>query len=373
MQNQKSTLVAIIILLSGLLVGSLVYQPLSKTTNVSPIEGVVQLPSGQTCVTVDKLEDNFLAKLSDDSQFATHEGKTWIPVEGHPFELLVLTDSACGQSCDSSQAVGTLKQVFTPAMIVRNIEIDSEEGENLQELFEINKLPAYVLGDGFSTFEKGGLLAADNPQIKAVISEKDGKFLVDSGKVGFRTGKFVTPPTFDLENQPQQGSGPVTVVEFTDYQCPYCKRLHDQNKALISKLVAENKITYILKDFPLNFHKDAMLIHRATNCALEVGGNDAYWKFHDKIFDDQQVWSGKGDAANTTYTKTVAAGLDLDENKFSACISDSSKNAEIQKDLAEGGTYGVTGTPALFIGTQIMPGAIGAAAFEAAVTAEFNK
>jgi len=371
---RSSTQTLIIILLSGLLIGSLVYQPLAKKNTAEVSEnGVVQLPSGQTCVTVDKLENDFLAKLSESSQFATHEGKTWIPVEGNPFELLILTDSSCGTSCDSSQAVATLKQVFTPAMIVRSIEVSSEEGQALAEDFEINKLPAYILGDGFTDFTKDGLRAADNVQIKAVLTEKENKFLVDSAKVGFRTGKFVSPPTFDLAGEPKQGSGPVTVVEFTDYQCPFCKRLHDQNKDLIKKLINENKITYILRDFPLNFHKDAMLIHRAANCALEVRNDEAYWKFHDKIFDDQKVWSGKGDSANTQWANTIASELNIDESAFSTCLADTSNDAEIREDMNEGSSYGVTGTPALFIGTQIMPGAIGPQAFEAAVNAEFNK
>ncbi len=373
-QSKTNVLGALVVLLSGLLIGSLVYQPLNSGSQDLSMEdaSTVRLPNGQTCVTVDKLKDDFLATLSEENQFATHEGKTWIPVDGNPVELLILNDPTCGSSCNPTQSIATLKQVFTPAMLVRNVDINSEEGSAIKERFGLKGLPAYVLGDGFSTFTKDGLLALANVQIQAVVQEKEGQYLVDSKKVNFRIGKFIEPPSFDLAEEPRQGNGKVSVIEFTDYQCPYCKRLHDQNKDLIQRLIKEGKITYYMKDFPLGFHADAMLAHRAANCALETGDHEKYWSFHDELFDEQATWSKKGDAINTEFFKTLAQKVDLDGESFASCLADKVGDAEIREDMNEGGEYGVTGTPALFIGTQIMPGAIGPDAFEAAVEAELK-
>ena len=174
-------------------------------------------------------------------------------------------------------------------------------------------------------------------------------------------------PTFvDMDTEPRNGRGKVRVVEFTDFQCPYSKRLHDQNKDLIARLVAEGKIEHILKDFPLGFHQESPAAHQAANCVLKLGGDRKYWEMQDKIFVTQNEWSGKGEMALIHFT-TLAKSLGED---IQECMNDESIKAEIVGDLAEGQQYGVRGTPALFIGTSIMPGAIGPDVLEASVEAQ---
>lgn len=366
------TLLGTTVLFLGAFVGSLFLdlQAASNDNDMDIAQGVVRL-GDQTYVAVKNLTDEFKVELEKGNEFAVYNGKTWIPVLGNPIELLVLNDPNCGKKCDTSQALATLRQVLTPALLVRTVDVDSEEGKALISTFEVSSIPQFLLGDGIRDHvSSNGTKFLEASQ--EVLTEKDNLFLVDSGKVGFPVGTFLEAPTFaDMGIEPAQGNGKVQVVEFTDYQCPYCKRLHDNNKASIKKLIADGKIKYVMKDFPLGFHKEAMDAHVAANCAQKIGDNETYWHMHDKIFDTQSQWSGKGAGARAHF-KTLAKELVLDEEAFGACMNDEAMKEEVRADQAEGSQFGVSGTPALFIGKQMMPGAIGSATFEQAVEDEIN-
>lgn len=366
-----SILTATTILFFGAFIGAVVFDFKKVSGSIDTPSSVVRM-NDQTYVAVRNLTDEFKVELEKDSEFAVYNGQTWIPVPGNPVELVVLNDSECGQKCDTTQAIGTLRQVITPALLVRNVEVDSDEGNSLISDFDIVSVPQYILGDGIEG-QKSSNGTSFLEESQDLVIENDGLYLIDGAKVGFRVGKFLKAPIFaDIDTEPSQGTGKLKVVEFTDYQCPYCKRLHDNNKSLIKKLIQEDKIEYIMKDFPLGFHREAMAAHVAANCAQQVGDNETYWDMHDRIFDTQSEWSGKGEGNAKLHFKTLAMELILDEDVFETCQNDKSMQEEVLADQAEGSKYGVTGTPALFIGKQIMPGAIGAAAFEKAVEEELK-
>jgi protein-disulfide isomerase len=327
---------------------------------------------GQTFVSVKNLDEDFLVELkntkTENGEFAVYDDKTWIPVPGKPIETIILTDSTC-KSCDVMEPVKILRQNISPALMIRVVESNSPEGKDLITKFDITSIPQFIFDDTLATQKVADgklLLEVSN----GIFIKKDNQYLIDGTKVGFRVGKFLEAPKFaDLNTEPIQGKGgKVRVVEFTDYQCPYCKRLHDNNKELIDQLVDEGKIEYVLKDFPLGFHKESMTAHKAANCVLKESGDKEYWEMNDKIFKNGPAWKGKGNKKANSYFISLAKDLDVD---IADCLEDPTLNAEINAeinaDIAEGRKYGVSGTPALFIGTEFMPGAIDAKTFEKAV------
>ncbi len=363
------TIFATAMVLAGALVGSLSMDFFSGQ-KFDASKKIIRA-NGQTFVSVRNLSEEFKVELAKDNEFAVHGGKTWIPVPGNPVELVVLNEKDCGKKCDTSRQLTTLRQAVTPALLVRTVDVGGPEGKDLIAKFEIDSVPQFVLGEGIEDHktESGKKFIEDSAEVLII---KDGEYLVDNEKAGFPVGKFLEAPKFaDVDTEPKKGTGPVRVVEYTDYQCPYCKRLHDNNKELVTRLIEEGKIQYILKDFPLSFHKEAMGAHTATNCAQKIGGDEAYWIMHEKIFDTQREWSGKGPGADAHY-KTLAEEMVLDGDSFAACMDDESMKEEILADQEEGQKFGVSGTPALFIGKQIMPGAIGPEAFEQAVEEEMG-
>jgi protein-disulfide isomerase len=141
-------------------------------------------------------------------------------------------------------------------------------------------------------------------------------------------------------------SAPVTIVEFSDFQCPYCQRAAPTLKQL--RQIYGDKVRIVWKDFPLTqIHPQAFKAAEAAHCAEEQG---KFWEFHDKLFGNQQ-------ALQPDDMKKTAADMGLDATKFNACL-DSSKYAERVRDgVAAGTRLGVNSTPTLFVNGRLVQGA----------------
>ncbi len=324
---------------------------------------------GKNFVAVESLTEDFLVQLGEGNSVVVADGKTWIPVEGSPIHLTVLNDATCTSGCETAQQLQTIRSQVTPALLIETVDISSEDGQKMIEDFELKTVPQFIFGEGAANFEKAGVKVFDTLKTQGIITEKDGKLLLDGAKVGFPSGKFLQDPEFDNADDPVVGDGPVTVIEFSDYQCPFSKRLHDQNKDLLTELVEAGRIKYVFKDFPLSFHAEAPAAHKAANCVLKEADSATYLKMKDKIFASQSEWGGKGDGAKEIFTG-LASELEVD---ISSCIDDESIQTEITADMKEGGGYGVTGTPGLFIGKQKISGAISPDMFREAVEKEEGK
>ena len=128
----------------------------------------------------------------------------------------------------------------------------------------------------------------------------------------------------------------VTIIEFSDYECPFCGRHYTQTYPQLKKeYIDTGKVKLVFRDFPLSFHQSAMPAAIAAECVKEKGGDAAYWKMHDKLFENQQALSKDNLKA---YAKELGydIGTCLDTEKF---------KAEVQKDMADGQKAGCQGTP----------------------------
>jgi len=146
-------------------------------------------------------------------------------------------------------------------------------------------------------------------------------------------------------DDPAKGSktARLVLIEFTDYECPFCARyFHDTLPALEKEYVQTGKLRYVLREFPLeSIHSQAFKAAEAALCAGEQG---KYWDMHDRLFSNQEAL-GPGDL--------VAHGqaMGLDPAVFQQCLDSGRTAAKIRKDFAEGRQAGVGGTPTFFLGT----------------------
>ncbi len=142
---------------------------------------------------------------------------------------------------------------------------------------------------------------------------------------------------------------PVTVVEFSDYECPFCKRHFEQTYAqLKTNYIDTGKVKLVFRDLPLSFHdplatKEAI----AANCAREQGNDETYFKMHDAIF-TATTSNGSGLTMDQLYGLAPKAGID--QAAFKTCIDADKYKEEVAKDLADAGAAGATGTPSFVIG-----------------------
>ncbi|WNM58659.1 DsbA family protein [Candidatus Nitrospira allomarina] len=133
----------------------------------------------------------------------------------------------------------------------------------------------------------------------------------------------------------------VAIVEFTDYQCPYCAKYHsDTFENLKKEYIDTGKVQYVLRDFPLDFHAYAIGAAIAANCA---GEQDAYWQMNHQLFSNQ---SELGDGLYQKLARSLGLNMDL----FESCVNSPEQIQEVDADVVYGQEIGVNGTPTFFIG-----------------------
>ncbi len=158
---------------------------------------------------------------------------------------------------------------------------------------------------------------------------------------------------------------PVTIVEFTDFQCPYCRRFDQNTFAELKRAYIETgKVRFLARDLPLEFHANAQRAAEAARCAGDQG---KYWEMRQALF-------GGGELSREAILKN-AQSLDLDQAGFTACLDAEKHKSEIQADLAESARLRITGTPTFVVGRSgkdvlegvKINGALPLAAFDAAI------
>lgn len=167
------------------------------------------------------------------------------------------------------------------------------------------------------------------------------------------------PVKVSVDDDPMIGNknAPVTLIEFSDYECPFCKRHFTQTYSLIKKdYIDSGKVKLVFRDLPLSFH-DPMATTEAiaANCAREQGGDEVYFKLHDKMF-TETTSNGTGLTKDQLYK--FSGELGLNEANFKACLDSEKNKSEITKDIADAGQIGATGTPSFVVGKSSASGEI---------------
>jgi protein-disulfide isomerase len=160
---------------------------------------------------------------------------------------------------------------------------------------------------------------------------------------------------------PMWGSrtAPVTLVLYSDYQCPYCSRV-ETTLADVKTKYGPEKVRVIWKHNPLPFHKEARPAHLAAETVFRLGGSKAFWKFHELAFQNQK-------ALTPGNFETWAEQAGVDKAKFKASFDKQEFAAKIDADLAAGKAVGVSGTPATFVNGTLLSGAQPVEKFSAAI------
>jgi protein-disulfide isomerase len=164
-----------------------------------------------------------------------------------------------------------------------------------------------------------------------------------------------------VDDDPSIGpdNAPVTIIEFSDYQCPYCQVWYQQ---VYQQLLAAypDKIRFVYRDLALSSHPEALPSAEAANCAGEQG---AYWKFHDALFGQQY-------GLNRNAYEQYAADLGLDGQTFAACLDSHRYRSEVQADASEAIRVGINSTPSFVINGRILVGALPFSDFKAVIDEE---
>lgn len=165
-----------------------------------------------------------------------------------------------------------------------------------------------------------------------------------------------------VDDDPFQGpeDAPVVVVEFSDFQCPFCQRHFEQTLPLLVEAYGD-RVRYVFRDFPIEaIHPQAPKAAEAAQCASDQG---QFWEYHDLLFLNQE-------ALDLDDLKTYADYLGLDSGSFNQCLDSGKYTQEVADDISEGLSYGVNGTPTFFINGRTVLGAQPFSVFQEIIDAE---
>lgn len=176
---------------------------------------------------------------------------------------------------------------------------------------------------------------------------------------------FPQLPRFPVtaDDDPVEGSkdAPVTIIQFAEYQCPYCGRANETVNQLLKDY--DGKVKFVFRDFPLGFHDRAIPVAIAANCAGQQG---KYWEVHDRIMTNQRALSDAD-------LDRIAQEVGLNTSDWAVCRKDPTIEAEIRKDMEAGSALGVEGTPAFFVNGMFLNGAQPYDRFSTLIDAELGK
>lgn len=182
----------------------------------------------------------------------------------------------------------------------------------------------------------------------------DGSSRPDAAAARERPDRSLAPG-----DRPARGpeDAPVTIVEFTDYECPFCRRYHRRTYGRLLDAY-EGEIRYVVRNFPLSsIHPHARKAAEAAACAHNQG---QFWKYHDHLFEN-------ADALEEADLERYARDLGLSGPAFDRCLESGAESETVAADVAAGKRLGIRGTPTFFVNGEILVGAQRLPAFRAAV------
>jgi protein-disulfide isomerase len=197
------------------------------------------------------------------------------------------------------------------------------------------------------------------------VNERRGQYLNELS-TKYQVKMLLDPPRTAIalrQGVPAVGpaDAPVTIVEWSDYQCPFCKRAFPTVEAVLNEY--KDKVRYIHLDYPLPFHQQAMPAAVAVHCAEDQG---KFWEYNNNLY------QAPGDLSKTDLTKR-AADLGLDGAAFEACMAANKHEVLVKTNFDEGAAVGVTGTPAFFINGRMLVGAQPIDQFRAIINDELSR
>ena len=210
-------------------------------------------------------------------------------------------------------------------------------------------LGGYAIG---SMGDNSNSLSAD--EIKEIISEIEAKAPAPlPAQVPTQPSTLIEIFQVSLDDDPVKGDpdAPITIIEFSDFQCPFCSRFFTQTLPAIQENYIDTGIVKLVyRDFPIDsLHPNARPAHIAAECADEQG---KFWEYHDVLFENQGQWNRLSSSDLRSQLNQYATSMGLNSESFDSCLSSQSMADEVNADYLQASQYGATGTPTFFIGNE---------------------
>jgi protein-disulfide isomerase len=219
-------------------------------------------------------------------------------------------------------------------------------------LIVIVGIAAFFAGSYTSNLNSNQILGEDQISVED-LDEAIAKLELKMLQNQLPTEQPKPPMKISADNDPIMGDpdAPITIIEFSDFQCPFCARFDSQTLPLIfEEYIEQGKVKLVFRDFPIqSIHPNAVPASVAAECANDQG---KFKDMHDMLFDNQNEWNRQETANALSLFSQYATEIQLEQETFDSCLTSGKHIEEIKKDLKDGQEYGVTGTPGFFIGND---------------------
>ncbi len=298
-------------------------------------------------------------------------------------QLVVIEDSGC-LVCQTDLFAEQVKANLFPDLNVVKIDANSEEGKEILSSLGSKTTPVYLFSEEVtqdpnwetqlaSAFEK--VTIGESPYYKLQDMLVPIKYVIDA------------PEVTDSAIVVGDENAPLTIIEFSDYECPFCG-IAEGNEELLEAFRAQSpnyeppvpkifeeyvetgKVKFVYYNFPLeDIHPNARDAHNAALCAAE---QDNWRAYSEKLYLDRNSWIEASDREAVFYSFAIKTGVE-DEDAFRDCYNERRYDIQIDEELELGSSYSITGTPAFFIGKHFIPGAIDYSSFKDLIEKELAR
>ena len=241
-------------------------------------------------------------------------------------------------------------------MSSEDVEVNPKNNEKMVSKAVFNKLIIItIITIGVAAFFAGTYTSNLNSD---QVSEKELNDAIAKLELKILQNQLPTkqqspPLKISEDNDPIIGNmdAEITIIEFSDFQCPFCARFHVQTlPTIMDEYINKGTVKLVFRDFPIqSIHPNALPASVAAECANE---QKKFKEMHDVLFEKQNEWSNQNIESVMNTFSQYASDLGLEEKAFDSCLKNGKYIEEIQKDLDDGRTYGISGTPGFFIGNE---------------------
>ena len=346
-RKSKQTYLAIIILLLGALLGSLFVD-------------MAQFLASK----------GYSPKALKEARVFSLDEKTWVAYDEPIVKLNILTvsdeESKDCPTCKPPKEVVDLFEKVMPTLDIKEVDINSVEGKKLVEKYNVKVVPSLIFSD---ELEQTEFYNGEAKVLFAKMADDQEGYNLNLTALGLPIGKYIETPTFNEDN-PMIGDkdAPIKIILFSDHQCPFCAKFFNEI-IQISKEFGD-KTVLVYKDLPLDFHPQAMNAAIAGECAKD---QDKFWEMSGRLYSTQKQWGNLQDDKAKGFFKKQAQILRLDMEKFDACLENGEHKDFIEKSKQEAESFGIGGTPSLFINDEFLPGVVPADKLREIIQAQLDK
>lgn len=273
--------------------------------------------------------------------------KTWVSYNNPIVEMTVLNDLSC-KICNPAEEVASIKQNISPTIISKDLDFSSEGGEMLVDLFHIKTVPAFIFSSNIA-------MVSGFDNIKHLFKQEGSYYLLDSAKVGIEPR--------ELLNFSKEPNAKITILEISDYQCPYCKRAAGALKEAL-KDYSSDEVRIIHKHLPLDFHEFSESAAIAAECARQQG-REYFERISDAFFESQFN-------SDKEIRRIAKKNSGMDYKKWETCYDYESTKNIVDGDKAWANSLGISGTPMFIINGKFYSGAQSADKFREIINEELG-